>query len=131
MIETSIKKVKDGTKIANATSKALNEIVIDVTKASDLVQNIATASYEQSSGVEQINQGINQIANVVQSTSATSEQTASASEELFNQAELLKNEVATFKFRDNETESLIKNKTNLSETNSNEIHLTNEEFGKY
>ncbi|GAA0181370.1 hypothetical protein SH2C18_39120 [Clostridium sediminicola] len=96
LIEGSINKVQEGTKIAYNTAEALNKIVEGASKAADLVGNIAIASNEQAVGVNQINGGINQIANVVQTTSATSEETASASEELSSQAEMLKNQVGNF-----------------------------------
>jgi len=101
MIEGSIKKVEGGTKIANATAQALDNIVKGVAKAARLVSDIAVASDEQAIGVEQINQGIIQIATVVQNTSATSEETAAASEELSSQAEMLKKQVGRFKIKDN------------------------------
>ncbi|MDP2843894.1 MAG: methyl-accepting chemotaxis protein, partial [Acetobacterium sp.] len=56
MIEGSIKKVDDGTKIATTTAAALNKIVDDVAKVSGIVGNIASASNEQAIGISQINQ---------------------------------------------------------------------------
>lgn len=99
MIEGSIEKVEDGTKIANETAKALDEIVKDIGEVTNLISNIALASNEQALGVEQINQGLMQISNVVQTTSATAEETASASEELSGQADMLKAQVSTFKLK--------------------------------
>lgn len=99
MIEGSIRKVEDGTRIAKETAGALTEIVKIVESVSNLVGDIAVASNEQAQAVEQINQGISQIADVVQTTSATSEETAAASEELSSQADMLKHQVARFKLR--------------------------------
>lgn len=101
MIEGSISKVEDGTRIAKETSKALENIVSGITKVAELVNHIAIASNEQALGVEQINQGIEQISDVVQTTSATSEETAAASEELSGQAENLRNQVARFRLKKN------------------------------
>ena len=97
LIEGSIHKVAGGTKIANETAAALSQIVDSIEKVSDLVGNIAVASNEQATGVEQVNQGVSQIASVVQTTSATSEETAAASEELSSQAEMLKEMAGRFK----------------------------------
>jgi methyl-accepting chemotaxis protein len=99
MIEGSIKKVEDGTKIANETAQALNMIVDGVSKAAALVSDIAVASNEQASGISQITQGISQVSEVVQTNSATSEESAAASEELSSQAELLSEMVRKFKLK--------------------------------
>ena len=100
MIEGTIVKVDAGTKIANETAAALDQIVGGVAKAAELVSDIASASTEQAGGISQINTAINQVAQVVQTNSATSEETAAASEELSGQAELLKEMVGKFKLRE-------------------------------
>lgn len=101
MIENSIKKSEDGTKIAKNTSEALNEIVDEVEKVASLVNDIAVASNEQAAGLEQINIGILQVSQVVQSNSATSEESAAASEELSGQANILREMVGMFKLKHN------------------------------
>jgi Methyl-accepting chemotaxis protein len=159
MIEGSIKKVEDGTKIANQTAEALNRIVGDITRVASLVGDIATASNEQATGIQQVNQGIMQVSTVVQTNSATSEESASASEELSSQAELLKEQVSGFKLRKSNNNSHSynslnninpevlkmleqmndKNKTALGNnalaeaaaTKAKKISLSDREFGKY
>lgn len=112
MIESSIKKVEDGTTIANETAIALNKIVEGVTEVAVLVNNIAVASNEQAAGIEQINQGISQVSQVVQSNSATSEESAAASEELSSQAEMLKQSVSRFKLKNKSFSSKQYNELN-------------------
>jgi len=99
MIEGSIKKVEGGTKIANDTASALNRIVEGVSKATNLVAEIATASNEQALGINQINEGIMQVSSVVQVNSATSEESAAASEQLTSQAEMLRDQINKFKLK--------------------------------
>lgn len=99
MIEGSIKKVENGTKIANQTAEALDSIVDGVARAAVLVGEIAAASQEQASAIAQINQAINQVSQVVQTTSSTAEESAAASEELSGQAEILKENVRKFKLK--------------------------------
>jgi len=102
LIESSIKKVEYGTKIANVTAEGLNKIVEGVTAAASLVGEIADASSEQAAAISQINQGIMQVSQVVQTNSATSEEGAAASEELSSQAELLKDMVRRFKLKNSQ-----------------------------
>ena len=61
LIESSIRKVEAGTKIANSTAEALGKIVGEVSSAADLVESIAVASNAQAAAVGQINQGITQV----------------------------------------------------------------------
>ena len=72
------------------------QIVEGVTKVTNLVGEIATASNEQALGINQMNQGILQVSDVIQTNSATSEESATASEELSSQAERLKEQVSRF-----------------------------------
>jgi chemotaxis methyl-accepting protein methylase len=99
LIEGSIKKTEDGTKIANDTANALAKIVDEVEKVAALVNDIANASNEQAAGINQINQGIMQVSDVVQNNSATSEESAAASEELSGHANLLKEMVGKYKLK--------------------------------
>lgn len=103
LIEGSIKKVENGTQIANDTAAELNKIVEAVTKVTKYIDNIATASREQATGIEQINQGISQVSQVVQTNSATSQESAAASEELSSHADLLRNMVRKFKLKSDGT----------------------------
>jgi methyl-accepting chemotaxis protein len=99
LIEGSIGKVEVGTKLANATAVALNDIAAGIEKSASLVEDIAQASIEQASGIEQINVGIEQVSKVVQNNSATAEESAAASEELSSQAEILKMMVGKFQLK--------------------------------
>ena len=96
IIEESLVKIKDGTKIANQTAEALETIVHDVEDVATLINDIAEASEEQATGMSQISQGVIQISQVVQNNSATAEESAAASEELAGQAEVLKEQVSMF-----------------------------------
>ncbi|MEA4814690.1 MAG: methyl-accepting chemotaxis protein, partial [Oscillospiraceae bacterium] len=72
-----------------------------VSQAGELVGAIASASHEQATALEQINQGIMQISQVVQSNAASAEESAAASEELSAQADSLKDYVSIFKLNKN------------------------------
>jgi methyl-accepting chemotaxis protein len=104
-----------------------------------LVNEIATASLEQSLGIEQINQGINQISQVVQANSATSEESAAASQQLSGQAERLKELVSKFRLKKQRHDSdVLAMLDDLSggaaekvPAHKPDISLSDYEFGKY
>lgn len=99
MIEDSIHKVANGTKIAEETAKSLDAIVRSIDEIVELISNIAISSNDQSTAIFQIDQAISQVSTVVQTNAATSEQCAAASEELSNQAVTLKNLIGQYKLR--------------------------------
>jgi len=99
MIEGSIKKTEAGAKIAEDTSKALEEIVNGATKVTDLIGEIASASKEQAEGIGQINTGLAQVDQVTQQVTANSEESASASEELSSQSLQLKQTLEKFRLK--------------------------------
>jgi methyl-accepting chemotaxis protein len=96
LIEDSINKAADGTKIAQETAQALEKIVEGIEDASGLINSINIASNEQAAAIVQVNDGIAQVSHVTQSNSATSEESAAASEELSSQAALLEEMIGTF-----------------------------------
>jgi len=100
LIADSIEKAELGSKIADNTAASLVEIVSGIGESSQLVDEIAKSSEEQSEGIAQINRGIDQVAQVVQQTSATAEQAAATSQEMSGQSMMLEGLIARFKLRD-------------------------------
>lgn len=99
LIENSVKSVEKGSKIADATSKSLADVVTGSQQITSIIGKIANASAEQSSSIYQINIGVEQISSVVQTNSATSEESAAASEELSGQATMMHGLVSKFKLK--------------------------------
>ncbi len=97
MIEDSIHKVANGTKLAEETAKSLDAIVGSIDQIVALISSIAVSSNDQSTAISQIDQAISQVSTVVQTNAATSEQCAAASEELSNQAVALRNLISQYK----------------------------------
>ncbi|HJV89197.1 MAG TPA: methyl-accepting chemotaxis protein [Holophagaceae bacterium] len=75
--------------LAERAGNLLDTMVPSIQKTSDLVQEIAAASSEQTGGVGQINGAISQISQAVQQNAAAAEELASSSEEVSAQAEEL------------------------------------------
>lgn len=99
LIEGSISKVSEGTKIAEETATALMDIVKGINETAGIIDNIALVSKDQACETEQIKVGLDQISQVVIQNAALSQQSASASEELLRQAQSLKSQTELFKVR--------------------------------
>ncbi|GHU50933.1 hypothetical protein AGMMS49975_02980 [Clostridia bacterium] len=99
LIQDSIERVDEGTRIAGITSEALETIIGDISQVGEIITNIAKASNEQAESIRVVTKGLAQVADVVHSNSATSEESASASEELSSQAEVMKSMVSVFKLK--------------------------------
>ena len=82
--------------VAQQSGEKLTEVVPNIQKTADLVQEITAASIEQSSGSDQVNSAIQTLNNVVQENAATAEEMAAGSEELNAQAEQLKEAISFF-----------------------------------
>lgn len=89
LITDSVKKAENGTELVKKTKEVFSGVVSQVKKVTDLVNEIATASAEQTNGIEQISKAIQQMDQVVQQNAANAEETAAASEELTSQAQAL------------------------------------------
>ncbi len=100
MIEGSVKRVGEGTKLADKTAEALDLIVQGALNAEVLEEQIVLASGDQAERIRQVNQGIDELSKVVQTNSATAQQSAAASQELSGQAELLKERISQFKIKE-------------------------------
>ncbi|MFO7445551.1 MAG: methyl-accepting chemotaxis protein [Ignavibacteriaceae bacterium] len=96
-IEEGTEEVDKGRQLANRAGESLKEIIRASIKVVDEVNQVATASEEQSSTAEQISKSVESINNVTQETALGIEQVARASEDLNRLTENLKNLVGKFK----------------------------------
>lgn len=99
LIESSLKAVSNGVKIAGDTESSLKLIVEKTNTTAALIDEIAQTSKQQALAAAQVTVGIEQISGVVQTNSATAEESAAASEELSGQAQILKNLVDGIKLK--------------------------------
>ena len=87
-------------KQAERAGSLLTEMVPSIRKTSDLVQEIASASAEQSSGVGQINSAMGQLNQATQQNASASEELAATAEELGAQAEQLQQTMTFFRLEE-------------------------------
>jgi methyl-accepting chemotaxis protein len=97
LIGDSVDKVGAGTKLVGAAGETMQEVVLSVKKVSDLIAEIAAASQEQSSGIEQVNTAVTQMDHVVQQNASLVEEATAATESMKNQAAMLLRMVSRFK----------------------------------
>ena len=83
--------------LAVKAGRLLEQMVPSIRKTADLVQEIAGASNEQSSGVGQINSAVGQLNKTTQQNASSSQQLAATSEEMSGQAAQLQLAMAFFK----------------------------------
>jgi len=96
-------------KAAESADLIINELVPQIQKTAELVQEITMASQEQSRGAEQINSAIQQLDSVIQQNASASEEMASMSEELNSRADMMKSNVSYFTLEEKDN----RNKQNL------------------
>ena len=86
LITNSAAQVKEGVALVNATGAALKDVVASIQKVTDVVAAIASASHEQSTGIDQVNRALAQMDQMTQQNSALVEQNAATAKTLEWQA---------------------------------------------
>ncbi|WP_392383785.1 methyl-accepting chemotaxis protein [Marinomonas primoryensis] len=113
--------------ISEQAGKMLNELVPNIHKTSDLIQEISAASIEQDKGASEITKAIQQLDQVVQQSAAAAEEMAATSEELSAQAEQMNSTMEFFVIEgasNNNTKKTYQ-KTNKTEQNPKQNNSVN------
>jgi len=79
-----------GVELTNRVAASLQKIVTKIAELDQLVAEVATASYEQTEGIVQINTAVSQMDKITQANAASAEETSGAAAELNSHAEALK-----------------------------------------
>jgi methyl-accepting chemotaxis protein len=97
LIGDSVMKVDAGAKLVDQAGITMTEIVASVRRVTDIMGEISSASNEQMSGIEQINEAIVQMDQVTQQNAALVEQASAAAATMQEQTAHLTNVVDIFK----------------------------------
>jgi methyl-accepting chemotaxis protein len=97
LIQDSVRKVENGSTLVNKSGETLHEIVASVKRVTDIVSEIAAASREQSSGIEQVNKAMIQMDQVTQANSSQTEELSSTAQSLSAHAVQLQSLVERFR----------------------------------
>ena len=97
LITNSNSQVKDGVELVNQAGTALTEIVDSIKVVAAIIADIASASSEQATGLDEINKAMSQMDEVTQQNSALVEENAATAKALEQQATSMHEQVAFFK----------------------------------
>jgi methyl-accepting chemotaxis protein len=106
LIQGSLAKVDSGVQLVNQSGEALRGIVNAVKRVSGLMGDIATASKEQSQGVEQVNKAVLQMDQITQRNAAQTEELTATADRLSASARHLEQTVARFKLTGNDVSAV-------------------------
>ncbi|WP_447893756.1 methyl-accepting chemotaxis protein [Vreelandella sp. GE22] len=97
LIEDSGTKVSEGSQQVRSTGEVINSVVGDIQQLSTLVQDIAAATKEQSSGIEQVNEAVTQMDQMTQQNAGLVQQSNHAAQQLSQLSQQLRQAVAHFR----------------------------------
>ncbi|WCE03694.1 methyl-accepting chemotaxis protein [Pseudoxanthomonas sp. JBR18] len=97
LIDDSVSKVANGSALVDQAGKTMGEIVNSVQRVTDIMAEIAAASQEQSSGIEQVNLTITQMDETTQQNAALVEEATAAARSMEEQAGHLAEAVSVFR----------------------------------
>jgi methyl-accepting chemotaxis protein-1 (serine sensor receptor) len=97
LISQSVERVGNGTELVSRAGKTMTDINNAVHRVTDIMAEIAAASEEQSSGIEQVNKAVTQMDGVTQQNAALVEQAAAAAVSLEEQARRMSDVVNVFR----------------------------------
>ncbi|RDV00911.1 HAMP domain-containing protein [Trinickia dinghuensis] len=100
LLGSSVETIRFGAKQAAEVGSTIGEVVVAIKRVSDIVGEIASASEEQSRGIDQVQQAVLKMDEVTQQNAALVEQAAAAAESLEEQAVTLERAVSVFKVLD-------------------------------
>ena len=97
LITNSSSQVQEGVELVNKTGTSLTEIVESIKKVAQIVSDIAVASNEQATGIDQINTALTQMDEVTQQNSALVEENAATAKTLEQQSAAMNERVGAYK----------------------------------
>jgi len=135
LIEDSVGKVKVGTELVDESGKTLEEIIEGTQKVADIVAEIAAASVEQASGIDQVNNAITQMDNMTQDNAALVEEAAASSRAMQEQANELRELMGFFKLGNSQRlgsgvgrgNGGLRQRAHLAESNSSQLEAPRRE----
>jgi methyl-accepting chemotaxis protein len=108
LIEDTVGKISAGDIMVKKSGESLDLIIKHIQDLSQVMEEIAAASSEQASGVDELNRAVSQIDTTTQQNASTVEELASTSDNLSNEANELASTVARFKVSKDKLSTKVK-----------------------
>ncbi|WP_370420914.1 methyl-accepting chemotaxis protein [Pantoea vagans] len=99
LIDDSVNRVSVGSQLVGTAGETMSDIVSAVTRVTDIMGEIASASDEQSRGIDQVGQAVTEMDRVTQQNASLVEESAAAAASLEDQASRLSQSVSVFKIK--------------------------------
>ncbi|MDF2914741.1 MAG: hypothetical protein K0R96_2862 [Pantoea agglomerans] len=99
LIDDSVNRVNVGSQLVGTAGETMSDIVSAVTRVTDIMGEIASASDEQSRGIDQVGQAVTEMDRVTQQNASLVEESAAAAASLEDQASRLSQSVSVFKIK--------------------------------
>ncbi|EHA17162.1 methyl-accepting chemotaxis protein [Halomonas sp. HAL1] len=97
LIDTSHQTVTNGTQLVKNAGSTMQEIVVSITRVTDVLSEITAATREQSDGINQVNIAVSELDRMTQQNAAMVEESTTAAEQLKDQSLRLADAVGGFK----------------------------------
>jgi methyl-accepting chemotaxis protein len=110
LISDSVSKITSGNTLVNRSGETMQEIVVSIQRVNDIMAEIAAASAEQATGIDEVSKAVTQMDEMTQQNAALVEEAAAAAESMRSQASDLTQRVGTFKLSDTEVQAKLQGK---------------------
>jgi len=108
LIDDSVNRVNVGSQLVGTAGETMSDIVSAVTRVTDIMGEIASASDEQSRGIDQVGQAVTEMDRVTQQNASLVEESAAAAASLEDQASRLSQAVSVFRVKREARQTLTK-----------------------
>jgi methyl-accepting chemotaxis protein len=111
---------------AERSGEALRALLPSIRKTAELVQEVATASREQSAGVSQVNRAMGQVDQVTQASASAAEELSATAEQVADQAARLQEIIGRFRLDGMKLARMVEGTSNKSATRVASSHISPE-----